>query len=206
MTAELESRTPHFGLRDFLFYLIPGGVVLMGIILMIQISEEHLKCLGDIGGAIIGLFLAYTLGQIIYPLTNILRRGLCPNGHWKKYPHKFAKKHMFAIENHPLYYSTVLFRDRSFARFSLAMVCPMLFIGISFFVFLKSISLHWALFSLILAIISAGAFTLRYRRYEKRYRLGVLMCTKVGWKKDLKEGEIDSEEDDFSTLRIDQID
>jgi hypothetical protein len=71
--SDLDSRTPHFGLRDFLFYLVPGGVTLAAVLAFsMETWRDEFTNLG-VGAALVGLLGAYFLGQLVYPVTYLLR-------------------------------------------------------------------------------------------------------------------------------------
>ena len=40
MSLSVESKTPYFGLRDFLFYLVPGAILLLAILISPVIKLE----------------------------------------------------------------------------------------------------------------------------------------------------------------------
>jgi len=64
MSTIPESRTPHFGLRDFLFYLVPGFVVLSALALLAGIDRQTLADFSSLGASITAIILAYVLGQV----------------------------------------------------------------------------------------------------------------------------------------------
>jgi hypothetical protein len=176
MKDELDSRTPQFGLRDFLFYLVPGGITLAAACVAGGVRLTDVKEWGSVGESIVGLLFAYFLGQVMYPVTYPLRTWLAPKAVWVTPPAEFAKLHLQALEQHSGYYVGVIFRDRSFARFALAMVFPTLLFGLSLANRMLPTSKSGARFLLAVTIAAAYGFIVRYRKYETRYHLEVLMC------------------------------
>ncbi|GEM_PF-5536044 len=182
MSSELESRTPHFGLRDFLFYLVPGGVTLLAAAVVAGVTPADVRDWGGVGGSIVGLFVAYSLGQVLYPLTYVFRRArlfrwrFAPRGSWSDEPLEFAHDHLKALEQHPAYYSAVIFRDRSFARFALAMLVPSILLGVAVAVRTWSLSPLIRIIALLVGVLAAAGFYLRFRKYDLRYHREVLLC------------------------------
>lgn len=166
----------NLGLRDILSYLIPGGVVLTGMTGLLGITPDAMKEWGTLWGSIVGLFAAYFLGQMIYPVTYPLRRWFAPQGEWTGRAKEFAQLHFEAVEKYPAYYGTVVFRDRSLARFALAMVCPTTFLTVVLVFRIWDYSLSQACLVGITGLLATAGFVWRYRRYDHRYHARVLLC------------------------------
>ena len=178
MESEYRGRAPSFELRDFLFYLIPGAAILSSLLAIVRPEPSLVKDLG-FSGALAAIFLSYFFGQIVYPLTYLLRWLLAPADLAKEDSEEFAAPHFRLIEQHPVFYTVVVFRDRSFARFSLAMVFPTALFGSFLGVALLACNPWLGSSAIALGFVAAAGFCIRYRHYERRYRTEVLRAELV---------------------------
>lgn len=180
MANTSEYRTPQFGLRDFLFYLVPGGIVLVSILVFFGIEDTKVHEFGELSKSLFTILLAYFLGQVIYPITYPLRKLFRPSGEWEKIDRDvFAKAHMRIIEELPAFYVVLVFRDRSFARFASAMVFPTIALAGSFTIRLWGPFQILAIAVAIIGVISAICFVLRFRHYDRRYRNHIVRWIKA---------------------------
>ncbi len=198
MASKFQSGLPHFGLRDFFFYLLPGAVALGSLELVFKLKTAVAPGLGSIEASAIAVIFAYYLGHVIYPLAYIPRLALrlinvlrMPkdekneekprwyDGLVSKYRKNrelevaFAKDHMLVVEQHPAFYNTVAFRDRSLARFSSGMIFPTLLVAYALDGKISASSEEvWAA-----AIIAAAGFWCRFLHYNRRYKTEVSRCS-----------------------------
>ena len=188
--AAPESRTPHFGLRDFLFYVVPGGVVLLDVLLIFnEVPTLAKDRVGQIVATTCGVLLAYVLGQIAYSATYLLRKIRVKGpGLWEETSPQFLIAYMWAIEKHGTYFLAEIYRYRSFARFCAAMVLPTLFLGGAGAYRLGQLVSAWELgaivsvkVGLIVGLICATTFVHRYRRYDAEFRKYVRTCWYLPW-------------------------
>lgn len=170
MPVVIESKTPHFGLRDFLFYFVPGGVVFLSILLFAGVQPEQIDRFDGVVVSLASMFVSYLLGQIVYPATYRLRRLVPPDRGSSKAPDEFSGAHLSLIENHTAFYTAVVFRDRSFARFANAMVLPTFLLSVAVATRLWHSARGWAVAAVLLGCAFAVGFVLRYQHYEERYR------------------------------------
>ena len=190
MAAIPESRTPHFGLRDFLFYLVPGFLILLTLALFADIDEATLSKFATIGGSVAAILIAYVIGQINYGCTYPLRRLIKVQTPWEETDPEFQKAYMWLIEKHPGYYTAEVFRYRNFARFSITMVVPSVSFGIAAAVRLRSYAPVWAFLAIVLAIVALCVFIVRYRHYTKRFLNQVFHCWSFDWKRHAELGKL----------------
>ncbi len=166
----MEVRSPHLGLRDFLFYLVPGSIVLMSVLGASGVSATSVGEWGNLGGSLLGVLVSYAVGQAIYPLVYPIRRIWQPDGEWLAHSEEFRDAQIKLITSSAVFYTSVVFRDRSFARFSSAMVIPCLAAGAA------AVRLAWNSSALLacvygaLGAFAACGFVYRFRHYDRRYR------------------------------------
>ena len=193
MASALESKTPHFGLRDFLFYLVPGVPIFLAIIIHLAIDVTSITKFGGLASSIIAILAAYILGQIsygfTYPLRKILRYGFSES----EKGDNFQEHYMWAVENHTAYYTAEIFRYRNFARFCLAMISPCLFLGGSLLLRFWDHG-AWRYIIFFSMIFSVWAFIHRYFRYSKEYIRMVQLCWDFDWKKHAENGRCANED------------
>lgn len=191
MSTPAEIKTTYFGLRDFLFYLVPGSVVLLAILFFAGFDFSTIGDYGNLTTSVFGIIFAYCLGHVIYPLTYLVRRWLLhPLVEWLKSDDvaaedelRFKNRHQRAIENHSLFYTEEISRASSLARFASAMVVPCILLGGGVMYFMSHYSgkhqaslKHLAVPALLLGIVAAAGFGYRYGRYNLRFRRMVMSC------------------------------
>jgi hypothetical protein len=186
---EIQAGASQLGLRDFLFYLVPGSLFLGSAVLLSHVNLAQVRDLSGFGASILGVLLAYFAGQVCYGLTYPLRNLLGKKSRQVEDSAEFTQIYIWVIEEHPTLYSTEVVRYRSFARFSIAMVFPSLLLGISITSRLAAISLRLSILSLLCTILIVVSFIYRYRRYDKIFCSLVLTCRSMDWSK-FEQGEV----------------
>jgi hypothetical protein len=181
MSTEIESQTPHFGLRDFLQYFLPGGVVLAAAGIATGVRITQLAEWGNIGFSLLAILVSYLLGHAVYPLNYPLRRLIARNSHEEKGTDEFRSAYMWVVERHPTFYVAEVFRYRSLARFSVAMVLPTAALGLSAGARLWAASKPAGLAAVALGLVCSSGFALRYRRYQATSERYVTMCRNYPW-------------------------
>jgi hypothetical protein len=181
--SEYHGRTPNFGLRDFLFYLIPGGVILASLVILVYPEPDILENWTGLNAAIAGILLAYFFGQATYPLVYIIRPHTRRVSALRDFPNEddteFARQHFHLIEQHSVFYDTVVFRDRSLARFSLAMVFPTVLFTASILRVIYASSLCIVGAVVVIGGLAVYGFWLRHVHYERRYRMEVMRAKEL---------------------------
>lgn len=195
-----ESKTPHFGLRDFLFYLLPGSIIFISFIYLFQSEDLFFDKTINLGSSIMILLFSYFIGQVNYGFTYYLRNFLNTDTvivNWIKKKNEsffeninieiisnktesekdFEKSYMLVIEKGSSYFTTQIFRYRNFARFSLTMIFPSLLFGITTIIrFLKSDHYFYAIIILVITCYTVKIFLYRYFRYTYCYQNQVNLC------------------------------
>lgn len=182
--ATIESKTPHFGLRDFLFYLVPGGVTLAAFLLVFGSSFIKVEQFGKVSTSIFAILAAYFLGQVMYGATYILRNHLPKDkSWWEEDTPIFRDAYMWVIEKHTTYHVAEIFRYRNFARFCLAMVLPTLIVTVAGVIRLWTVSVPWCFIVIAVGMFAVYRFIKRYIRYDSEYRQYVQRCWSLPWEK-----------------------
>lgn len=178
----LNSKTPYFAVRDFLFYLVPGAVFLCGLFLLAGSSSEIMQGYGDITISIAGIILAYFLGQVAYVATYPLKRLIGGRTAEEAELPEFKDAFMVCVEKHTTFYAAEISRYRNFARFCIAMVVPTAFLGVAIVNRIWAISKWWAVSTAILSCLGIVSFIFRYRRYSCVWIDQVKRCAHFDWK------------------------
>lgn len=176
-----ESTTPHFGLRDFLIFFVPGGVLLAGLLLLAGVSLVALKTHGfdGIATSIAGIIAAFYLGHISYGTTFLLRRIFNRYTGCDEFSQAFQLDYMACIENHPRIYTSEVTRYRAIARHCLAMVFPTLILGCGATLRVLSSPFLWVLAIAVATVFAEITFIYRYIRYSKIWKQHVELCKKL---------------------------
>jgi hypothetical protein len=177
MATNIETSVAQVGLRDFLFYVLPGAILLLGLLALAGAGPADLKPDLDVTSSIAGVLVAYILGQCAYPLSYVVRCAMNGRGRLKKRDSKEAETFKAAYRaiaaGEELYFAVEVFRYRTMARFCAAMVFPLLLAGLGIAVG------RWRLDALVrwgvalIALVTCAGFLWRYYRYECRYRSSV---------------------------------
>ena len=170
MRGSLEGKTSDIGLRDFLFYLVPGAMVLASVLLFAGTEPAQLQKWSGLGGSFAAVIVAYVLGQMVYPLSYIPRKLFFTKGRSLSKFDELSIKTIRAIEEYQSVFVSISFRDRSFARFTLAMVFPTILLGIALFWTLRLQHFPLAMLVVALGFAVAAGFIFRAKHYDTRYR------------------------------------
>ena len=165
------------GLRDFLFYVLPGFVTLLGCLGWNGVVFQDLKTLGDVSSSVITLLLSYCLGQLIYAYSYPVRWLLGKIRPFRNLEtddsEHFQKLYMKAAEKYGSYFGVEIFRYRTFARFCSLMIIPIIIAWASVIWGRWALDVNMKLMITIVAVIGEINFVIRYYRYELRYRRSV---------------------------------
>jgi hypothetical protein len=174
MANTVETSVAQVGLRDFLFYVLPGSVWLTGIFALTGVRAVDVQPYMGLSSSLAAVLAAYVLGQCAYPLSYVFRRIMRKWGGVEQPDEKHRQGVKAAYRrlllNEPTYFAVEVFRYRTMARFSAVMVLPVLFATAA--VALGGWQLGGTARPWIVAVgvsIAVG-FVYRYRRYENRYR------------------------------------
>ena len=176
MANDFETRTAHFELRDFLFYLVPGGVVLLALLVLCEFDLGRIIGFDGIVLSLVAVFLAYFSGQVVYPLSYPLRQLFSPGRTWVEDLVTFPDAHKSLIQCNANFYLALVFRDRTLARFAIAMVTPTMFLTVALVLHLarRGTPCYCLAIALLLGALAAYGFIRRFRHYDHRYRRQVL--------------------------------
>ena len=122
----METSVAQVGLRDLLFYVLPGAVLLIAVCGLTGTAPEDILKYGGIAPSIAGLLSAYTLGQCAYPLSYLTRFAWEGFQSQKKRNATFRDAYRSQADDAPTYFAVEIFRYRTLARFCSAMVLPLL--------------------------------------------------------------------------------
>lgn len=174
MSGNVESSIAQVGLRDLLFYVLPGSVLLFGFAALVGVYPEELEPYAGVAASLAVLLVAYALGQLAYPLAYPIRGAMNFFQPIDKSDAGFRRAYRVAADAAPTFFAVQIFRSRTMARFCSVMVCPTLF---------ASASVAWGSWNLSKAwqwgigVIGVGAvigLLYRYNRYETNYRTAVM--------------------------------
>ncbi len=189
MSLSVESKTPYFGLRDFLFYLVPGAILLLAILISPVIKlESYIESKNGLL-IVISILVSYYLGHVIYPLNYLIRKLLFSNIICDKEKENkkcnedcpdFRFSYINASKKTPNIHVSEIARYRSLSHFSCAMVFPTLLLSLSIISFAmkqsSSDKIYMMLFGILL-LISISGFCWRAIRYQKKYIDFVKKCS-----------------------------
>lgn len=178
MESDSGTQVPHFNFRDFLLYVVPGGVGLASILLLNGVTREDLKAAGGIAESLLAVLAAYLLGHLAYGLTYPVRLVL-PG--WEEETEDWLTDHMWVIEKHPAYYFGEVFRYRNLCRMFLALVLPVLMAGVSAAYRAWSASAVLGVAFVVMGMGGAVSCSYRAVRYNKRYLYQISLCRKFRW-------------------------
>jgi|SRR6185295_3003197 len=178
MATDIETSVAQVGLRDFLFYVVPGAILLAGVLAQKGIGLPDLQPYLGVSSSIAAILASYILGQCAYPIGYFFRRAMNKLGRLRNLPGEgneaFEEAFRKAANDSPTYFATVVFRYRTLARFCSAMVFPVAFMAAG--AAMGSWHLDGPRISAIFFTATAvcGGFLWRYHRYEYRYRSSLL--------------------------------
>lgn len=165
------------GLRDFLFYVLPGSVLLLGLFAFLGIhTRSFLDDLG-VASSLAGLLLSYLLGQCAYPAAYVVRgvmnrlpplRELCGEESLH-----FIAAYASIATTKPTYFAVEVFRYRTLARFCSLMIVPLLVFCYATVVGSWGLEASTKIIIVSLTALTICGFLWRYSRYETRYRKAV---------------------------------
>lgn len=69
----MQVASPHLGLRDFLFYLVPGAIVVLAAILALQVGGDVAEKWDSLGGSLAAVLISYAIGHAVYPIAYPIR-------------------------------------------------------------------------------------------------------------------------------------
>jgi hypothetical protein len=177
MAADVEASVAQIGLRDFLFYVVPGAVFLAGFSALVGVSARDLQPYLGISVSLAGILLSYIVGQCAYPLSYVIRTIMNKFGALRSLPRErsptFIAMYRTLARDHPTFFSVEIFRYRIMARFCSVMVFPFLFAAWGVYRSPWGLSVEWRTGGWIVAMLVCVGFLLRYYRYEDRYRSSV---------------------------------
>jgi len=130
--GEVETSVAQVGLRDFLFYVVPGAVLLIGILAFLGVVARDLQPYLDISSSIAGILISYLLGQFAYPAAYLFRAIMGKIGRLRKLSNEecddFRRAYRKLANESQTYFAVEVFRYRTMARFCSVMVFPVLFV------------------------------------------------------------------------------
>jgi hypothetical protein len=174
VSDNVESSVAQVGLRDLLFYVLSGSVLLFGIGALVGIHPKDIGPYAGLTASLVGLLAAYALGQYAYPLAYPIRSAMDVFQSIPKSEALFRRTYRVAADETPTFFAVQIFRYRTLARFCSVMVCPTIF---------ASASAAWGNWNLDKMwqwgiCIAGGSAVLgllyRYNRYETNYRITVM--------------------------------
>ncbi len=174
MSDTVETSVAQVGLRDLLFYVFPGVVILVGISALPGAMPTDLKDYTGVGPSVAGLLIAYAFGQCAYPLAYIIRRGMERLQPIDKTAQGFRRAYRAAPTIAPVFFAVEIFRYRTMARFCSVMVFPMIFLSLAIVFSGWKLPATTKNVTGVLGALSVVGFLYRYNRYERRYRQAVL--------------------------------
>jgi hypothetical protein len=172
--AEVETSVAQVGLRDFLFYVIPGTVILAGILAFEGVDGKDLQAYSGFSSSIAGILLSYALGQCAYPLAYLVRAfgnlfGRLRYVEGEENSH-FRSTYRLMAANNPTYFAVEIFRYRTMARFCSLMVSPVVFVAGAILFGQWHLNTREKICLAGTALLASAGFVQRYCRYERRYR------------------------------------
>jgi hypothetical protein len=191
MSEFSESKTPYFGLRDFLFYLVPGAIVLLGALIFWGTLPNWISSSSSFAPLAISVLISYYLGHAIYPLNYPIRKLFVHRGKKnvcdkKKHPYctesceDFKNSYMNAFKQGSGFFVSEALRHRSLARFSSAMIFPSLWLTFAFLFSYKGVTLTSIILGPIIIVIIGLAITYgfytRYNHYQQEFLWFVKNC------------------------------
>jgi hypothetical protein len=172
MSDNVETSVVQVGLRDFLFYVVPGATVLLGALGFQGVTLADLPENQDLILSTIALFAAYILGQCTYALSYPVRAlvKLAEGGGGDDDDLAFRQKYRQVARTDPAFFAVEVFRYRTMARFCTVMIVPVLLaaVGVLCGPWPLSVGERWAVAAF--ALVTEANFVVRYRRYWRRYR------------------------------------
>ena len=192
MTQPPVHRAESFGLRDLLLYLIPGGIVLLGVLVTAGDFPHELGRYPGFAASLLGVLIAYFLGHAIYPINYRLWKWILPHKNCRKKDERecseeceyFSRAYSRVADAHWEYHISEVSRFRSLARFASAMITPSILLAIAVIVRLwldRGDSSLAVLIALTVAVSALGllcviGFVGRYKRYQLRFMNLVWRC------------------------------
>jgi hypothetical protein len=194
MPTHIETTVAQVGLRDFLFYVVPGAVVLAGLFAFQGVTAGDAQPYLSISSSIAGILASYVLGQCAYPVAYPIRAALSKWSKLKRFPGErsivFRRAYRSVAKDNPTYFAVEVFRYRTMARFCSVMIFPVLFAAAGIEWGQWQLARGARLFVDAAALLISVGFLWRYYRYEWRYRSSLVKYRKERSETADTEGEL----------------
>jgi hypothetical protein len=172
MSDNVETSVVQVGFRDFLFYVVPGATILLGLLGFEGVTYADLPKELDLVLSTLALFAAYLLGQCAYALSYPVRAVInrLEGSQSDDEEPAFRQEYRAIARTDPVFFAVEVFRYRTLARFCAVMVVPVLLAAVGVLVGRWPLSGGDRWLVAALATIAEVGFVVRYRRYWRRYR------------------------------------
>jgi len=172
MNDKVETSVVQVGLRDFLFYVVPGATILLGALGFKGVTFVDLPTNLDLVLSALALFGAYFLGQCTYAFSYPVRAavdGITGGGPSDDYA-EFRQRYRDLSRTDPVFFAVEVFRYRTMARFCAVMIVPVALaaLGVVLGRWPLSAGDRWVVAAF--ALSTEVNFVVRYCRYRRRYR------------------------------------
>ena len=174
------------GFREFLFYIVPGSVLVATAAILAGVSLNDVQPLLNFAGATAGVLTAYFLGQVNYtvstPLRGWLRSG---NNRFKRRraprlvsdeDERFIRSQLQACHRHPFFYTNEALRYRSLARSYVTLCVPSIALGYA--IATRTSSRQAAYAAVVGGVVVSVFFALRFLRCDRMYQTMVEICSR----------------------------
>ncbi len=189
MSDSEESTVAQVCLRDLLFYVLPGSIIILGVGALAGVMPADLRDYAGLAPSVAGLLLAYAFGQCAYPLAYLIRYAMEKLQKEKKDVPLFRLAYRSAPTEAPVFFSVEVFRYRTMARFCSVMAAPVLFSTLAIIHGQWDLEERWKIVTVITGLSIVIGFLYRYHRYEARYRSAVMELARPKTKRGLGEEE-----------------
>jgi len=177
-----ETNLTHFGLRDFLFYVVPGAMILAAIILSSGFDLETISGHSEVALFAAAVLAAYVLGHIAWGISYPVRRLFGPRITYADGNDEYRDAYMWMIEKHTAFYTAEVFRYDVLSQFVAALVVPVLLFGTVLAVRLWPHSRVGCVVAAIATGLAAVVLVVRYVRYRDVVNDQVMRCWRFPWK------------------------
>lgn len=182
MSDETSEAVSRVGFREFLFYIVPGSVIVAAIALLRDLTVADVAPFLNVAGAVAGLLGAYFLGQVNYTVSTLLRAGLreAYNRFRKQGSptltsdgnETFIRRQLSAARAHPAFYANEALRYRSLARSYVTLCVPSILLGFALAARVPARSVVY----IVSGVFVAAGFALRFVRCDRMYHGLVEIC------------------------------
>lgn len=176
MDGNFETSVSQVGLRDFLFYVLPGGILLIALFAWKGTTGKDLEDYLGLGPSLAGILVAYALGQCAYVISYLIRWLLDRFQAIDKTIPTFRRAYRCAPRDNGTFFAVEIFRYRTMARFCSVMVFPVCVAALGILLGHWPVTYHEKIAATCFGVIGLFGFIYRYHRYEGRYRKAVLEC------------------------------